>query len=58
MKSTRKKTILVPAEAIARLADEGKDISRLFSNSGRMMEPIQRLDARPRRGGKQSASSR
>lgn len=44
MKSRRKKTKLVPAEAIARLADRGKDISRFFTNAGRMMEPIQRVN--------------
>ena len=32
------------AEAIARLADEGKDVSRFFTNKGRMMGPIQRVN--------------
>src|SRR5579859_6017655 len=32
------------AEAIAALADEGKDVSRYFTNKGRMMEPIQRVN--------------
>jgi hypothetical protein len=32
------------AEAIARLAENGKDVSRFFTNSGRMMEPIQRVN--------------
>jgi hypothetical protein len=35
---------LVSAEAIARLADEGKDVSRFFTNAGRMMGPIQRVN--------------
>jgi len=42
MKNTRKTR--KPAEAIARLADRGKDVSRYFTNSGRMMEPIQRVN--------------
>jgi hypothetical protein len=29
----------MPAEAIARLADRGSDVSRFFTNSGRMMMP-------------------
>jgi len=44
MKSTRKKRKPVSAEAIARLAEQGKDISRFFTNSGEMMEPIQRVN--------------
>ena len=43
MKSTRKKPT-VSAEAVARLADRGKDVSRFFSNSGKMMPPIQRVN--------------
>jgi hypothetical protein len=41
MKSTRKARKPVPAdaEAIARLADQGRDVSRFFTNSGRMMMP-------------------
>ena len=34
----------VSAETIARLADQGKDISRFFTNAGRMMAPIQRIN--------------
>lgn len=44
MKSTRKPSKPVAAEAIARLADEGKDVSRFFTNTGRMMVPIQRVN--------------
>jgi Ribbon-helix-helix protein, copG family len=29
----------MPAEAIARLADQGRDVSRFFTNTGRMMMP-------------------
>ena len=43
MKSTRKKPKPVSAESIARLADRGKDVSSLFTNSGRMMPPVQRV---------------
>ena len=32
------------AETIARMADNGKDVSRFFTNSGRMMKPIQRVN--------------
>lgn len=32
------------AESIAHMADNGKDISRFFTNSGRMMKPIQRVN--------------
>jgi hypothetical protein len=32
------------AESIARMADSGKDVSRYFTNSGRMMKPIQRVN--------------
>jgi hypothetical protein len=41
MKKTRKP---VTAEAIARLADQGKDISRFFEGKGRMVHPIQRVN--------------
>jgi hypothetical protein len=44
MKSTRKKPRTISAEAIARFADRGKDVSRFFSNSGKMMPPIQRVN--------------
>jgi len=44
MKSTRKILKPVSAEAIARLAEQGKEISRFFTNSGEMMEPIQRVN--------------
>jgi len=43
MKNIRKKR-KVPAEAIALLADRGKDVSRFFTNKGQMMGPIQRVN--------------
>jgi hypothetical protein len=44
MQKTRRRRKAVSAEAIARLADEGKDVSRFFTNNGRMMGPIQRVN--------------
>lgn len=44
MKSGRRQKRYVPAEAIARLADKGQDVSRFFTNSGHMMGPIQRVN--------------
>ena len=44
MKNTRKFRKPVSAESIARLADQGKDVSRFFTNTGRMMGPIQRVN--------------
>jgi hypothetical protein len=44
MKNTRKLRKPVSAEAIARLADQGRDVSRFFTNTGRMMGPIQRVN--------------
>ena len=44
MKSSRKTTKPVSAESIARRADRGEDISGFFTNSGRMMPAIQRVD--------------
>src|SRR5664279_2440102 len=45
MTSTRKKSRAASAENIARLADEGEeDVSRFFTNRGRMMSPIQRVN--------------
>jgi hypothetical protein len=32
------------AESIARLADRGEDVSRYFTNRGKMMQPIQRVN--------------
>ena len=45
MKKTRSaKRKLPAAESIARMADEGRDVSRLFTNSGRMVPPVQRVN--------------
>lgn len=44
MKSTRKRAKPVSPESIARLAGRGKDVSPFFTNSGRMMPPIQRVN--------------
>ena len=44
MKNTSRKKKPVSAESIARMADSGKDVSRFFTNSGRRMEPIQRVN--------------
>jgi len=44
MRKTRKPAKPVTAEAIARLADQGKDISGFFKRQGRMVQPIQRVN--------------
>ncbi len=44
MKKIRKPAKPISAEAIARLADQGKNISRFFKGQGRMVQPIQRVN--------------
>ena len=44
MKKTLSSAKPVAAEAIARLADQGGDISRFFQGQGRMVQPIQRVN--------------
>ena len=44
MKKTRKPRGPASADAIARLADQGKDISGFFKGQGRMVQPIQRVN--------------
>lgn len=44
MNKTRKATKPVSAEAIARLADKGEDVSGFFKGEGRMVQPIQRVN--------------
>jgi hypothetical protein len=44
MKNTLRKKKPASAETIARMADNGKDVSRFFTNSGRMIKPIQRVN--------------
>jgi len=40
MKKARSQRKSVSAEAIARLAEQGKNVSRFFTNRGRMMAPL------------------
>jgi hypothetical protein len=42
----RKTTKPITAEAIARLADQGKDISAYFKGQGRMVQPTKHVDAK------------
>lgn len=44
MKKTRKSAKPVSADAIARLADQGQDVSGFFKGEGRMVRPIQRVN--------------
>jgi Ribbon-helix-helix protein, copG family len=44
MRSIRKNRKPISAERIAEIADAGKDISTFFTNSGRMMPPVQRVN--------------
>jgi hypothetical protein len=44
MKKTRKSAQPVSADTIARLADQGKDVSHFFKGQGRMVQPIQRVN--------------
>ena len=44
MNQTSKTRKVTSADEIARLADCGEDVSRFFTNSGRMMEPIRRVN--------------
>jgi hypothetical protein len=44
MKSTRNPRKAVSAETIAQLTDRGENVSRFFTNKGRMMPPIQRVN--------------
>jgi hypothetical protein len=44
MKQTSKTLKITSAEEIARRADRGENVSRFFTNSGRMMEPIRRVN--------------
>lgn len=40
----RKKSSAASVDEIAALADEGEDVSRFFTNRGRMMAPIRRVN--------------
>lgn len=44
MKNTRKSAKPVSADAIAGLAERGRDVSRFFKSQGRMVQPIQRVN--------------
>jgi hypothetical protein len=44
MKRTRKSGKPASADAIARQADQGKDVSHYFKGQGRMVQPIQRVN--------------
>jgi hypothetical protein len=44
MKGTLNRSKALSAESIARRADKGLDVSEFFSNAGRMMAPIQRVN--------------
>jgi len=44
MKKTHRSSRPVSAERIARLAEQGKDVSRFFTGKGQMVQPIQRVN--------------
>ena len=44
MQKTRKSVRPVAAEDIAKMADQGQDVSRFFQGKGRMVQPIQRVN--------------
>lgn len=44
MRQTRESKKVRSAESIARMADRGEDVSRFFTNRGKMMKPIQRVN--------------
>jgi hypothetical protein len=44
MKRTRKTRKAPSAESIARMVGRGQDVSRFFTNRGKMMQPIQRVN--------------
>ena len=44
MKQTRESKKAPSAESIAQMADRGEDVSRFFTNRGKMMRPVQRVN--------------
>ena len=44
VKKTRSRARHVSADSIARLADRGSDVSQFFTNTGRMMPAIRRVN--------------
>ncbi len=47
MKGTSKTERPVSAESIARLADDGQDVSSYFTNEGGMMPPLETVEIDP-----------
>ena len=45
MKKARNSVKPVSADAIARRAEKGEDVSRFFKGEGRMVQPIQRVNS-------------
>ena len=44
MKRTSERKRVPSAESIARRADRGEDVSRFFTNTGKMQQPVQRVN--------------
>ncbi len=44
MKASRNSRKPPSAESIARLAEQGEDVSKFFTNTGRLMQPVQRVN--------------
>ena len=44
MRKTIKRKPSITAERIAKMADQGKDVSSFFTNKGKMMPPSQRVN--------------
>lgn len=44
MKKTPRRRKPVSAESIGKRAERGEDVSRYFTNTGRMMPPVQRVN--------------
>jgi hypothetical protein len=44
MKRISDKKRIPSAESIARMADRGEDVSRFFTNAGKMHEPVRRVN--------------
>lgn len=44
MKKTPKRRKPISAESIGKRAERGEDVSRYFTNTGRMMPPVQRVN--------------
>jgi len=44
MRRKRKPQGMPSAESIAQLADRGENVSGFFTNTGRMMQPVQRVN--------------